>query len=200
MRPAAPARPRNPGFADYLQIGALSVPSCMELAGSPPIVINPQSDTYFGAQTLKPYIRYCQLGSVHENEWRTVAADEFVILKATYGEPQPLSRLRWLFSLVQGAGELAPGYDPNSKFRLTRWPKTEREFPRHLRIATTMMQGPGTPAEIATKSDTPLPDVNDFINASLESGFAELLNAPPAGPDSGPKSGGLLGRWRGTRS
>ena len=197
---AAPSRQRDPVLWDYLQTGALPAPSCMELGGAPPLVINPQSDSYFGAQALKPYVPYCQLGSVHAGEWRTVAADEFVILKATYGEPQPLSRLRWLYALVQGRGELAPGYDPNDKFRLTKWPKTEREYPKHLRIATTMMQGPGTPAEIAAKSDTPLADVNDFINASLESGFAELHNAPPAGPDSGQKPGGLLGRLRGMRN
>ncbi len=199
-KPAAPGRQRDPVLWDYLQTGALPAASCMELAGAPPLVINPQSDSYFGAQALKPYVPYCQLGSVHAGEWRTVATDEFAILKATYGEPQPLSRLRWLYALVQGRGELAPGYDPSDKFRLTKWPKTEREYPKHLRIATTMMQGPGTPAEIAAKSDTPLADVNDFINASLESGFAELHNAPPSGPDSGSKPGGLLGRLRGMRN
>jgi len=63
-----------------------------------------------------------------------------------------------------------------------------------------MMQAPGTPAEIAAKSDVALADVNDFINASLDSGFAEPVNAPPTAPDSGQKSGGLFGRFRNSRN
>jgi hypothetical protein len=198
-RRMAPAQ-RDPVMWDYLQPGGLQAPSRLEADGVPALVIDPRTDSYIGGPTLKPYIPYCELGTLRADRWQALSgADVNKHLTGTNVQ-QPLSRLRWLYALIQGHGELAPGYDPDSRFRLTKWPKTEREFPKHMRIATTMMQAPGTPAEIAIKSDTPLPDVNDFINASLETGYAEVMNAPPSGPSSPPKGGGgLLGRLRGTR-
>ena len=163
-------------------------------------MIDPRTDTYIGGQALKPYVPYCELGTLHADQWQTLSAADLNHCLAAPNEAQPLARLRWLHALVSGAGELAPGYDPNDQFRLARWPKTEREYPRHFRIATAMMQAPATPAQIAAKSEIALADVNDFINASLDSGFAEPFAEPPSAPVSGPKSGGLLGRLRGLRN
>lgn len=199
--PAAPPRARDQVLWDYLQAGGLPGPSRLELDGAPPLVIDPRTDTYIGGSTLKPYIPYCQLGTLRADRWQTLSgADLNQCLSAPSSEAQPLARLRWLHALVQGGGELSPGYDVSDKFRLTRWPKTEREYPRHMRIATTMMQAPATPTEIAAKSDVALSDVNDFINASLDSGFAEPVVETPTSPGPGPKSGGLLGRLRGLRN
>lgn len=198
-RRMAPAQ-RDPVMWDYLQPGGLPSPSRIEVEGVPALVIDPRTDSYIGGPTLKPYIPYCELGTLRADRWQTLSGAEVNKHLTGTNVMQPLARLRWLYALIQGHGELAPGYDPDSRFRLTKWPKTEREFPKHMRIATTMMQAPGTPAEIAIKSDTPLADVNDFINASLETGYAEALNTPPAGPAPPPKGGGgLLGRLRGTR-
>ena len=199
-KPIAPMRQRDPVLWDYLRAGALPGPSRLELPGAPPLVIDPRTDTYLGGQSLKPYIPYCELGTVRADQWQTLdGADMHTHLSAPV-EAHPLARLRWLHALVQGGGELSPGYDPNDKFKLVRWPKTEREFPRHFRIATAMMQAPATPAQIAAQSETALGEVNDFINASLDSGFAELYVEPPSAPESGAKSGGLLGRLRGMRN
>jgi hypothetical protein len=193
-------RAREPVLWDFLLPGGLPGPSRLEIDGAPPLIIDPRTDTYVGGQALKPYLPYCELGTLPANLWQALTGADLNAQLAGANTSQPLARLRWLHSLVQGAGELAPGYDPTDKFRLTKWPKTEREFPRHLRIATTMMQAPGTPAEIAAKSDVALADVNDFINASLDSGFAEPVNAPPTTPESGPKPGGLFGRFRNPRN
>lgn len=199
--PAAPQRTRDAVLWDYLQVGGLPGPSVFELSGAPPLVIDPRTDTYIGAAALKPYLPYFDLGTLAADRWQALSgADLNRYLSTPSNEAQPLARLRWLHALVQGAGELAPGYDANEKFRLTRWPKTEREYPRHMRIATTMMQSPSTPAEIAAKSDVALSDVNDFINASLDSGFAEPVVETPTTPGAGPKTGGLLGRLRGLRN
>jgi len=198
-RTTAQVRAREPVLWDYLLPGGLPSPSRLEIDGAPPLIIDPRTDTYIGGQALKPYLPYCELGTLPANLWQPLSGADLNTSLAGANTAQPLARLRWLYSLVQGAGELAPGYDPKDKFRLTKWPKTEREYPRHLRIATTMMQAPGTPAEIAAKSDVALADVNDFINASLDSGYAEPVNAPPATPDSGAKSGGLFGRFRNPR-
>ncbi len=196
----APARARDPVLWDYLQAGGLSSPSRLELDGAPPLIIDPRTDTYIGGQSLKPYIPYFELGTMKADRWQALSGADLNTHLSTASTAHPLSRLRWLHSLVQGRGELAPGYDPSDKFRLSKWPKTEREFPKHMRIATAMMQLPGTPAEIAAKSDVALADVNDFINASLDSGFAELVNTPPATPDPGAKAGGLFSRFRTPRN
>jgi hypothetical protein len=87
---------------------------------------------------------------------------------------------------------MLPGFDPEGRFVLSKWPQTEREYPRHFRIATAMMKGPSTVAEIAAASSVPAADVIDFINASLATGFAEQSG-------DGGKSGGLLDRLRGSR-
>ena len=197
-RPPAPsAKPRDPVLWDYLHQGKLFGPSKLELEGAPPLVIDPESDTYIGGNALKPYIPYCELGSVRVDEWRPVNPPALKQLTAELGGVQPLARLRWLHALMQGGGALAPGYDAGDKFQLTRWPKTEREFPRHFRIATVMMQGPATLTEIAAQSNTTRDEVTDFVNASLDSGFAEPYTPPPPTPDLPAKSGGLLGRLRG---
>jgi hypothetical protein len=195
-----PARPRDPVLWDYLRPGGLPGPSRLELAGAPPLVIDPRTDTYIGGQALKPYIPYCELGAVSADRWQTLSGADLNTYLAAPNEAQPMARLRWLLALVQGGGELAPGYDPKDKYRLLRWPKTEREFPRHFRIATAMMQAPSTPSEIAAQSDTALGEVNDFLNASLDSGFAEPYVEPPAAPESGQKPGGLFGRFRNPRN
>ncbi len=197
--PAAPARPRDPVLWDYLRPGGLTGPSRMELEGAPPLVIDPRTDTYIGGAALKPYIPYCELGAVRADRWRTLSGADLNTHLASPNEAQPMARLRWLLALVQGRGELAPGYDSNDRYRLVRWPKTEREFPRHFRIATAMMQSPATPAAIAAQSDTAIGEVNDFLNASLDSGFAEPFVEAPASSDSGQKPGGLFGRFRNPR-
>lgn len=195
-RPAAAAT-RNPVLWDFLQPGGLPGPSLLQVEGAPPLIIDPRSDSYVGGPTLKPYIPYCEMGTVRADRWQALSGADVNHHLTGANIMQPLARLRWLYALIQGGGELAPGYDPESQYRLTKYPKAEREFPKHMRIATAMMQAPGTPQEIAIKSDTPLADVNDFINASLESGFAEVVAPQAPAPTTGAKSGGLFGRLRG---
>ena len=195
----APVRPRDPVLWDYLRPGGLPGPSRLEIEGAPPLVIDPRTDTYVGGAALKPYIPYCELGAVRADRWQTLSGADLNAHLAAPNEAQSLARLRWLFALVQGRGELAPGYDSNDRYRLVRWPKTEREFPRHFRIATAMMQAPATPAAIAAQSDTAIGEVHDFLNASLDSGFAEPYVEPPAAPEAGQKPGGLFGRFRNPR-
>ena len=195
-----PPKPREPVLWDYLRPGGLGGPSRLEIEGAPALVIDPRTDTYIGATALKPYIPYCELGTIRADRWKSLTGADLNTHLSAPNEAQPMARLRWLLALVQGHGELAPGYDPNDKYRLVRWTKTEREFPRHFRIASSMMQAPATPADIAAASDTSVAEVNDFLNAALDSGFAEPLVEPPSAPDTGAKSGGLLGRLRGMRN
>lgn len=67
---------------------------------------------------------------------------------------------------MAGQGRLLPPFIAADRFKLTRWLQVEREFPKHFRIATTMMKSAQTVAEIAESSKSPEAEVADFINAA----------------------------------
>lgn len=199
--PAAPpepvAPPREPMLGDYLVAGALPGPVKLILPDAPPLVLDPQSRTYLGPAALKGFVPYGK-AVIRADGWTAVTPHEFERLKAELGGAQPYVRLQWLAALVAGEGRLAPGYDPNLKFKLLKWPQIEREFPKHFRIATAMMKGPQLLTEIADASTVPLAEVTDFVNANLATGMAEMeAPATPADPNAAAARGGLLGRLRG---
>jgi hypothetical protein len=194
---------RGSGFADWLRPGALAGRARYQSGKGPMLLIDFGLRQYFGPATLKPLAEYF-VGAVGLRDFEQLdAAGWDAALGAMAatpggGAPQPLTRLQWFGALLAGEGRLLPGFAADGKFQLNKWPQTEREYPRHFRIATAMMKGPMTIAEIVTASGVPAGDVVDFINANLTTGFAEPLGAPPDAPD--PNAGGkgsLLGRLRG---
>lgn len=192
--PTPPPRPARLG--DYLAPGALSQPVRIERAGAEPLVLDPETRVYFGPSSLKALLPFCQ-GEMPRDELKPLddAAFAEVVKK---GGAQPMARLRWLFALVSGEGQLAEGYAMDERFSLSKWPQIEREFPKHFRIATTMMKGPATIAEIAELSTAPVSEVIDFVNANLASGFAQVERV--AEPESEqPAKAGLFDRLRGKR-
>jgi hypothetical protein len=189
----AKARPAEPRLADLLRPGALAGPVRLKLPDAPDLVLDPDSQTYLGAAALKPLLPYCA-AIIHDGELQPVAAANLPALAASLGGSQPLSRLAWLCALSSGNGALMPGFSPNDKYKLLKWPQTEREYPKHFRIATVMMKGPANLTEIAELSSTPLGEVIDYVNACLASGAAEPEGAAPAPVEA--NKGGLLGRFR----
>lgn len=113
---------------------------------------------------------------------------------AGMGQAQPLPRLHWYGALLAGNGALHPDLDPHGQYRLLKWPRTEREFPRHFRIATAMMRGSATVADIAAAADVEPAEVADFVNAHLASGHAQAVAEEPAAMEA--PRGGLLSRIR----
>ena len=192
-QPAFVAPPAEPRLADYLRPGALAGPVRLQMAGAPDLVLDPSSQTYLSGQALKPLLPYCTK-VIREADLVPVPAAELPALAASLGGSQPLARLAWLCALGGGNGALAPGFGPNEKYKLLRWPQTEREFPKHFRIATVMMKGPALLTEIAEQSGVPLAEVIDYVNACLATGVAEPESGPPPATDAG--KGGLLGRFR----
>lgn len=194
IEPPAPSV-RNTAFAHWLRPGALTGRARYQSGKGPELFIDFAQRQYFGPATLKPLAEYfvANVGlrdfeQLDERAWQTAIA--------RLGAPLPLNRLQWFGGLLAGEGRLLPGYNPEGRFALGKWPETEREFPRHFRIATAMMKGPQTVTEIAAASSVPAADVVDFINANLATGFAEQLgDAAPAGSDA--RSGGLFDRLRG---
>jgi len=195
---AIPMGPDRLSLADFCTPAALPRPAKLERMGQPALIVDTASESYYASgATLKPLLGYCS-GSIARDEWQAVGPDELEAARAV--GMQPLSRLVWLHTLVNSHGHLLEGLDVNARFRLTRWPQIEREFPRHFRIATVMMKGPATLMEIADQSGSSIADVADFVNAYATLGIVEpegaQAAAAPAASDSG---GGLLARLRNLR-
>ena len=148
---------------------------------------------YFGPTTLKPLTPHVT-ADANASDFRTLP--DWTQRAAGFGAAQPLSRLLWFGGLMAGQGQLLPGFDPEARYLMLKWPQTEREYPRHFRIATVMMKGPTTLTEIAEGSGVSLADVNDFVNANLATGFADVERLPE--PEAEPrKPTGLFSRLRG---
>lgn len=196
VAPAEPPAPRERGLADFLVPGALASRVRFRRAGGPDLLLDPAARVYHGPALLKPTADYFD-GTVEADTFEPLPDAEWETAAVAAGEAQPISRLAWYGGLLAGRGVLVAGLDPEGRFRLNKWPQTEREFPRHFRIATAMMKGPATLAEIAEASGLSLADVTDFVNANLATGFAEAVSDAPTTPTEPQKPAGLFGRLRG---
>jgi hypothetical protein len=190
--------PPDRSLAAWLSANGLDRRVRLQRGAGPVLLVDPRSKVYHGPATLKPLAAYFD-GTLLIEDFATPDADAWEREAASLGAAQPLSRLQWLGALLGGHGSLLPGSDPEGQYRLTKWPQTEREYPKHFRIATAMMKGPATVAEIADGSGVPQDEVADFINANLATGYAEWV--PPSAPEPEPTpqkpAGGLFGRMRG---
>jgi hypothetical protein len=193
--PAPVASDRDPVFVDWMAPGALAGRLRYRRGDGPALLIDADARQYHGPAALKPLADAIS-GTVHKHEFLMVPATEWAAEAKAAGDPQPLARLQWFAGLLAGHGALLPGHDPQAKYRLTKWPQTEREFPKHFRIATVMMKGPATLAEIAEGSGVGVEEVADFVNANLSTGYAEAWREPEPSPEP-QKPGGLFGRLRG---
>ncbi|MFC4729667.1 hypothetical protein [Coralloluteibacterium thermophilus] len=162
-------------------------PLRLSVPDAPPLVIDPADDSWIGDGALKPYLPYA-----------TAALGADAIVPATaadlQGTRQSLARLRWLAGLGQADEVRAEAEAAPVRWRLRHWPQTEREFPRHLRIASVMMKGPETLQMIAAKAGAGEEDVAAFIAAGLATGTV-LREAA----EDGEARGALLGRLRARR-
>jgi hypothetical protein len=195
--PPPPPPPRERNLADWLGPNS-TVSGCVryQSAGGQSVLIDADARQYYGPALLKPLAGLFD-GIVARDDFKPVDATTWASETAALGAPQPLGRLQWFGGLLAGKGELLPGYDPTGQYRLGKWPQTEREFPKHFRIATAMMKGPATMDEIAGASGVSLSEVADFINANLVTGYAEFVPEQPPEPTEPPKPVGLFGRLRG---
>ncbi|HET7359817.1 MAG TPA: hypothetical protein VFJ04_06685 [Rhodanobacteraceae bacterium] len=151
--------------------------------------LDPERGGYYGPLTLKSVQPLLDLPSA-----RARPLDIVALAKARQAPALPMTRLLWFAALCATPGRLGSALDPQARYRLTRWPKIEREFPRHFRIATTMMKQAGTLEEVAAAANAPVGDVADFINAYCLAGHvaAETASGEPAA-EAGP---GMLSRLR----
>ena len=186
-----PAPPAERGLFDWLVPGALDGRRRFR-----DLLIDFDRRHYHGPAALKPLAEHFE-GTVEREDFAAVDDATWAREAAALGAEQPLQRLQWFGGLVMGHGALLPGYDPDGRYRLTKWPQTEREFPKHFRIATTMMKGPAVLEDIAAGSGVSREEVVDFVNANLATGYAELVPEAPPEPTEPAKPAGLFGRLRG---
>jgi hypothetical protein len=186
---------RNTVFSQWLRPGALTGRARYQSGRGPALFIDFVRREYFGPSTLKPLAEYF-VATVGLRDFEQLDDRGWNEAIAALGAAQPLQRLQWYGGLLAGEGRLLAGYDPDGKFVLAKWPQTEREYPRHFRIATAMMKGPQTLAEITAASGVPEADVIDFVNANLATGFASQVG-DAAPPTDNRAAGGLFDRLRG---
>lgn len=188
-----PSATREPLLADWLQPGRLPLRGRFQREGGPTLLIDGHAGQYHGPATLKPLDAYFE-GTVGEADFEPLDEAAWQRETSTTGSVQPLSRLAWYAGLLEGRGQLLPHVDATGRYRLTKWLQTEREFPKHFRIATAMMKAPATVAEIATAANVSEAEVADFVNAGLVTGIVQPdIPAPPAAEPAR----GLFGMKRG---
>jgi hypothetical protein len=171
-RPATPP-PHQPRFLHaYLKPGALPGPVRL-LDAEPALLIDPLHDRWIGSSALKPLIPIAS-GPIEEDRWKALTPAEFSRAEAESGPAQPLSRLRWLAALVGHDGDLAPELARAQRFHLTKYPQSEREFPKHLRIATALLKPPATLDELVAASGASRAEVAGYLNACHAVGILEV--------------------------
>lgn len=176
-----PIPTRDPVLADWLQPGRLSARVRFQRDGGPVLFIDGGARQYHGSATLKPLDAYFE-GTVSEADFVPLDDVAWQRETAVAGPSQPLSRLAWYAGLLEGRGSLLPHVDPEGRYRLTKWLQTEREFPKHFRIATAMMKGPSMVPEISAAANVSDAEVADFVNAGLVTGIVaqDIPEPPPA--------------------
>ena len=179
QQPAIASVPRGSRLADFLTPGRLAAPVRLSLAGMAELALDPTRGLYAGAATLKPLLPLLET-EIHDSDWASVSSPQFDQIATGSGGAQPYLRLLWLCGLYSGRGLLLPDFNANARYKLSKWPQTEREFPKHFRIATVMMKGAATLTDISDQSGASLAEVTDYVNAALLTGIVVADGSPPA--------------------
>jgi hypothetical protein len=170
--PPPPAPARELSVADFLTGAALSGPARLVTEGAPDLLLDPASQTWYSSATgLRALAPHCAR-SLTLADWQLLGAGDFAAAKGSL-TAQPYSRLLWFYVLNRSRGELLPELDRAARFKLARYPQSEREFAKHFRIGTFMMKDYASLQDIADASGAALPDVIDYVNAYTAVGFVE---------------------------
>lgn len=193
-----PPPARDLQLVDFLRSQLL--PGPVRLPGAePPLVIDPIAKLYVGGTALKPFLPLAQRKAIESDQWEAITSQEFQRLANEGGGTQPLPRLLWLAGLGCGSGELHQDLASATRFKLGKYPTTEREFPKHIRLATAMLKQLSTVDELVAGSGLEKADVCDFINACYAIGLVETDQPAEVAVVADEAKGGLFGRLRGKR-
>jgi len=170
--PPPPPPARELALADFLTAMPLPGPARLASADAPDLLLDPASQTWYSSATgLRALAPHCAR-SLTMADWQLLNAAEFAAAKGSLAA-QPYTRLLWFFVLNRSQGELLPELERSARFKLARYPQSEREFAKHFRIGTFMMKDYASLEEIAEASGAVLADVVDYVNAYTAVGFVE---------------------------
>jgi len=158
--------------------GTLSSPRKLVGPDGAELLIDPEKNAYhFEATSLKPLAALLEQPA---SAWTPVYSE--ALKAARIANPaQPLGRLRWYAGLIATPGILGRKLSRSERYKLTRWPETEREYPKHFRLAKEMVKDYATVDEIVATLGMPYEEVVDYVNASFADGRLEALSNPEDG-------------------
>lgn len=150
-----------------LDLGTFSSPRKLIGTDGAELIVDPEQGAYyFESTSLKPIAALLQQTA---SAWTPVYSVAINAARAA-NEAQPLERLRWYAGLIATPGILSRKLHSNGQFKLSRWPETEREYPKHFRIAKEMAREASTLDAIAAASGASHDEVVDYVNACHASG------------------------------
>ncbi len=198
--PEAPAPPPPPRDAmsllDWLRdADGVSGVSALQLGDGSELIVDRTNSLYYGPAALKPLLPLAQ-ETIARGRWTSLDASA-VGARTSGNAAQPLARLKLIAGLGGHNGALREDLDASLPFRLPKWPQIEREFPKHMRIATALMKGPVTLDELVAQLGLPYAEIADFLNGFVAAGFVEQVH-PVAEPEPAPPAAGekFMGRLR----
>jgi hypothetical protein len=180
------------GLRAWLEDGLLNGPARISVGKAPPLMLDPRNRVAHASTGLHALQPYC-----HARwalcDWQPLTSAELNELREST-QSHSYARLIWLHVLVHSGGNLASHLDPGGSYRLKHWVEIDKDFNKHFRIASAMLQ-PVRLHEIASASEAPMAEVFDFVNACDAIGLVEWTPRPRR--DDGVKpSSPLLGRLR----
>lgn len=141
------------------------------------LVVDPEKNAYhFESTSLKPLAALLEQPA---SAWTPIYSEAMKTARAA-NPAQPLERLRWYAGLIATPGILNRKLSREERYKLSRWPETEREFPKHFRIAKEMVKEAATVDAIAASAGVTYEEVVDYVNASYASGRLEAASAANA--------------------
>lgn len=193
VMPAPPVPPRDLYLVDLLEADA-PLKGRLRLAaeGLATVLLDPQERVWHSASTLKGLAGWCDR-ALSPTDVQSLDTQEFAAEAASM-TAHPYMRLQWLSHLVRGDGHLDAGLDVNARYKLSRWPQSEREFARHFRIATVMLKQATTLDEIAAQAGATIAEVANFVNAYHAVGYIDQEHIERSQEVA--NRGGLFGRKR----
>jgi hypothetical protein len=143
----------------------------LQADGLPVLLLDPRDRTWRSPVTLKNLGPWCAR-PLEPSDVTVLDEAQFAAAAGTL-TAHPHARLQWLVHLLRSDGRLVTPLDPNGRFKLARWPQSEREFPKHFRIATMMLKEAAPLDEIAELAGATVTDVANFVNAYHALGYIE---------------------------
>ena len=137
------------------------------------LVVDPENNAYhFESTSLKPLAALLEQPA---SAWTPIYSEAMKHARATH-PAQSLERLRWYAGLVATPGILNRKLSRDERYKLSRWPETEREYPKHFRIAKEMVKEAATVDAIVAASGVGYEEAVDYINASFAAGRLEAAS------------------------